>query len=145
MNKETMNSLLAVSGAGVEETYQLHYEIARNAADPNSKPLSKQAELAIKYGLNKSTIDICIRIFKAMRAGKGYRAKISFAKTIIFLQNIHKDYGDEGFEMAIKSLGEYVKYCENKNAEFKKMGKKSLGVCVGGLKDIVENPQRIFQ
>ena len=63
--------------------------------------------------INKGSAWMYINTFKAMREGKSYTRNMNTAATRYFLEQIFKDYREEGLELALQALNEHIKYFES--------------------------------
>lgn len=68
----------------------------------------------INSGWNKSSAQMTISIYKALMKGKIYKWNMPKLQTDIFLNNILREYKEEGLKKALNSVKGNIKYYEEK-------------------------------
>ncbi len=53
-----------------------------------------------------------VNVFKAMREGESYTRTMNTTATCYFLEQIRKDYQEEGLKLALKALNAHIEYFE---------------------------------
>ncbi|MHB0943316.1 hypothetical protein ACYCSU_16835 [Paenibacillus sp. ALE1] len=96
----------------IETAYEYSRKFYHNEIDLGSGLNS----ISLLSGMHRGTALSHISVFCSMMKGEGYRSKITADATKYYLLNIHNDYGEEYFNLALAAVKLHIKkYKEEKN------------------------------
>lgn len=92
-----------------EDQIKQIYSIAKGLHEKKLEAIDK---LHTDTGMNKKSADFFIQSALAMMEGRRYERRTNELATRTYLENIHKDFGDEYLRHALFSLKQHISYVE---------------------------------
>lgn len=99
-----------------KDQYQAAYKMAVDIYEKKNNLSDKEAAKILheEKGINISSAEIFIKVYKNLRDGLVFKRTLSKESTEYFLNGIYKDHGVDALKAALKAINLHIDYWEEK-------------------------------